>query len=73
MDAYDLATRNTVEIVTEEDLRALLAQSHKKVYAGYEPSGEIHLGHLVTINKLVDLQAELALKSSSCLLISMRS
>jgi tyrosyl-tRNA synthetase len=57
MDAYDLATRNTVEIVTEEDLRSLLAKSHKTVYAGYEPSGEIHLGHLVTINKLVDLQA----------------
>ena len=56
MDAFELATRNTVEIVTGEDLNALLAQSHKKVYAGYEPSGEIHLGHLVTINKLVDLQ-----------------
>jgi tyrosyl-tRNA synthetase len=57
MDAYELATRNTVEIVTGEDLSAVLAQSHKRVYAGYEPSGEIHLGHLVTINKLVDLQA----------------
>ena len=57
MDAYQLATRNTVEIVTGEDLSAVLAQSHKTVYAGYEPSGEIHLGHLVTINKLVDLQA----------------
>jgi tyrosyl-tRNA synthetase len=57
MDAYELASRNTVEIVTEEDLKALLVQSYKKVYAGYEPSGEIHLGHLVTINKLVDLQA----------------
>jgi tyrosyl-tRNA synthetase len=57
MDAYELATRNTVEVITGEDLRALLAQPHKKVYAGYEPSGEIHLGHLVTINKLVDLQA----------------
>jgi len=57
MDANQLATRNTVEIVTGEDLTALLGQSHKTVYAGYEPSGEIHLGHLVTINKLVDLQA----------------
>jgi tyrosyl-tRNA synthetase len=57
MDANQLATRNTVEIVTGEDLTALLAQGHKTVYAGYEPSGEIHLGHLVTINKLVDLQA----------------
>ena len=57
MDAYERVCRNTVEIVTDGDLRALLAQPHKKVYAGYEPSGEIHLGHLVTINKLVDLQA----------------
>ena len=57
MDTYEQATRNTVEVVTEDDLRALLAKPHKKVYAGYEPSGEIHLGHLVTINKLVDLQA----------------
>ncbi|MDD1700141.1 MAG: tyrosine--tRNA ligase [Methanoregula sp.] len=56
MDAYDRATRNTVEVVTQDDLRALLAQTQKKVYAGYEPSGEIHLGHLVTINKLMDLQ-----------------
>jgi len=57
MDAYERVCRNTVEIVTDDDLRALLAQPHKKVYAGYEPSGEIHLGHLVTINKLMDLQA----------------
>jgi len=56
MDPYERVTRNTVETVTEEDLRALLAKPEKRVYAGYEPSGEIHLGHLVTINKLVDLQ-----------------
>ena len=57
MDAYERVTRNTVEIVTEDDLRSLLKKPSKKVYAGYEPSGEIHLGHLVTVNKLVDLQA----------------
>jgi len=56
MDAYELATRNTVEIVTDDELRSLLSKPAKKVYAGYEPSGEIHLGHLVTVNKLVDLQ-----------------
>jgi tyrosyl-tRNA synthetase len=56
MDTYERVARNTVEVVTEDDLRTLLAQPQKKVYAGYEPSGEIHLGHLVTINKLVDLQ-----------------
>jgi tyrosyl-tRNA synthetase len=57
MDAYERVTRNTVEIVTEDDLKNLLLKPVKKVYAGYEPSGEIHLGHLVTVNKLVDLQA----------------
>ena len=57
MDAYERVTRNTVEVVTDDELRALVQKPEKRVYAGYEPSGEIHLGHLVTINKLVDLQA----------------
>ena len=56
MDTYSRVVRNTVEIVTEDDLRTLLGKQVKKVYAGYEPSGEIHLGHLVTINKLIDLR-----------------
>lgn len=56
MDPYTLVTRNTVEIVTAEELDSLLRQSHKSVYAGYEPSGEIHLGHLLTISKLIDLK-----------------
>jgi tyrosyl-tRNA synthetase len=56
MDPYELATRNTVEIITDEELRALLTRDKKRVYAGYEPSGEIHLGHLVTVNKLIDLK-----------------
>lgn len=56
MDAHDLVIRNTVEVVTPEELNSLLLLPKKTVYAGYEPSGEIHLGHLVTINKLVDLQ-----------------
>ncbi len=56
MDPYSLATRNTVEIITDGELRSLLEKPVKRVYAGYEPSGEIHLGHLVTINKLIDLK-----------------
>ena len=56
MDPYALATRNTVEIVTRDELVGLLEKPIKRVYPGYEPSGEIHLGHLVTINKLMDLQ-----------------
>ncbi|KUG20018.1 tyrosyl-trna synthetase [hydrocarbon metagenome] len=45
-----------MEVITDEELRALLDRPTKRVYAGYEPSGEIHLGHLVTINKLIDLR-----------------
>jgi len=56
MDSYALATRNTVEVVTDEELKILLEKPKKRVYAGYEPSGEIHLGHLVTVNKLRDLK-----------------
>lgn len=56
MDPYSLAVRNTVEVVTDEELKYLIGQAKKSVYAGYEPSGEIHLGHLVTINKLIDLR-----------------
>ncbi len=47
--------RNAVEVVTEDELTGLLAKDKKSVYAGYEPSGEIHLGHMVTVNKLIDL------------------
>jgi len=57
MDPYALVTRNTVEVVTDDELRELLTKEKRRVYAGYEPSGEIHLGHLVTVNKLIDLQS----------------
>ncbi len=52
-----LVTRNALEIVTEEELRELLETKEKpRAYVGYEPSGEIHLGHMMTVNKLMDLQ-----------------
>jgi tyrosyl-tRNA synthetase len=56
MDPYSLVARNTVEVITEDELKTLLSKPRKRVYTGYEPSGEIHLGHMVTINKLIDLQ-----------------
>ncbi|MHA1911664.1 MAG: tyrosine--tRNA ligase [Candidatus Kariarchaeaceae archaeon] len=53
----DLIKRNTVEIVTEEELRNLLeTKTNPITYTGYEPSGPIHLGHAVTIMKLRDLE-----------------
>ncbi|WP_312909265.1 tyrosine--tRNA ligase [Natronosalvus caseinilyticus] len=57
MDTYDLITRNVDEVVTDEEVHELAADpAGKRVYVGYEPSGVLHLGHLLTANKLIDLQ-----------------
>ncbi|NUC71157.1 tyrosine--tRNA ligase [Haloterrigena sp. SYSU A558-1] len=57
MDTYDLITRNAEEVVTDEEVRELADDPDgKRAYVGYEPSGVLHLGHLLTANKLIDLQ-----------------
>lgn len=57
MDAYDLIMRNVEEAVTEEEVEELAqAPEGKRVYVGYEPSGVLHIGHMLTANKLIDLQ-----------------
>ncbi|MFB6105199.1 MAG: tyrosine--tRNA ligase [Halobacteriaceae archaeon] len=57
MDAYDRVTRNVAEVVTEEELRGVLADpAGRRAYVGYEPSGVLHLGHMLTTNALIDLQ-----------------
>lgn len=57
MDRLELVARNTEEIVTIEELRALLEnKQNPRAYVGYETSGKIHLGHMLTANKLLDLQ-----------------
>lgn len=54
---FELITRNTEEFVTEDEIWDLAFDpTGKRAYVGYEPSGELHLGHLVTVNKLLDLQ-----------------
>ncbi len=52
--SIELIKRNTVEVINEDKIRKFLKKG--VVYCGYECSGEIHLGHLVTILKLLDLQ-----------------
>ncbi|WP_440953314.1 tyrosine--tRNA ligase [Methanococcoides sp. FTZ1] len=57
MEKIDLIKRNVQEIVTEEELTKLLeSKEHPSAYTGYEPSGKIHMGHVLTVNKLLDLQ-----------------
>lgn len=53
----DLIRRNTVEIINEDIILDLLKKGKKPIiYCGYETSGDIHLGHLVSMTKLLDLQ-----------------
>jgi tyrosyl-tRNA synthetase len=57
MDRLALIKRNTEEIVTQEELERLLeTKESPTAYVGYEPSGKIHMGHVLTVNKLIDLQ-----------------
>ncbi len=57
MDAHDLITRNAEEVITEAEVRALAEDpAGRRAYVGYEPSGVLHLGHMLTANKLIDLQ-----------------
>jgi tyrosyl-tRNA synthetase len=56
-DAYERLTRNTAEVITDEEVRELAAAPEgKRAYVGYEPSGVLHIGHMLTATKLIDLQ-----------------
>ena len=51
-----LITRNTEEVVTDEELRALLAEKDEPTaYIGFEPSGLVHLGWVLVAQKIRDL------------------
>ena len=52
----DLIIRNSVEVLNKEEIDEVLKRKKLRVYCGYEPSGEVHLGHLVTMMKLLDFQ-----------------
>ena len=56
-EKIELIRKDTVEIITEEELRKVLVEKKNPiVYCGYEPSGPMHLGHFVTITKLRDFE-----------------
>ncbi len=55
-ERYALVTRNSDEIVTEEELRTLLAtKEHPTAYIGFEPSGLVHMGWVLVASKIRDL------------------
>ncbi len=53
---FELIKKNTVEIVSEEEMKKVLGKKKPSVYCGYEPNGPMHLGHFVTITKLMDFE-----------------
>ncbi len=56
-EKIELIKRNTEEIVSLDSLKELLKKKKQpRVYCGYEPNGPMHLGHFVTITKLIDLE-----------------
>ena len=57
MDKYELITRNIIEIVEEQELKDLLKKKKSpSVYCGYETSGPVHIGTMLSLNKLIDFQ-----------------
>ncbi|MEK6945699.1 MAG: tyrosine--tRNA ligase [Nanoarchaeota archaeon] len=56
-EKIELIKKNTEEIVSLDSLKEVLKKKKTpRVYCGYEPNGPLHLGHFVTITKLMDLQ-----------------
>ncbi len=55
-ERYALIARNTEEIVSEDELKALLKEKpHPHAYIGFACTGRMHIGYFVPIQKLVDL------------------
>ncbi|MDK6028725.1 tyrosine--tRNA ligase [Ignisphaera sp. 4213-co] len=53
---FSLIKRNTMEIVTEDELRKALEEGRKlRGYLGFEPSGISHIGWLIWMYKFKDL------------------
>jgi tyrosyl-tRNA synthetase len=54
MDKLEKITANAEEIVTVEELKAVLDKSKPKGYIGFEPSGTVHIGWKICTNKIKD-------------------
>lgn len=52
----ELIIQGTLEVITENELEEKLQKDQPVAYIGYEPSGKIHMGHAITVMKMIDLQ-----------------
>ena len=58
MDVAAEILNNVAEAVTPEEVDMLAeAPDGKRAYVGYEPSGVLHAGHMLTATKLIELQS----------------
>lgn len=55
-EKIQLVEEGTLEVIESEELKEILEKDEPIAYTGYEPSGKIHLGHAVTVEKLKTLQ-----------------
>ena len=53
----ELATKGALEVVTEQELRTMFETNDSpSAYIGYEPSGYVHVGQVITAMKIAQLQ-----------------
>lgn len=55
MGSKEILTKNTEEVVTDEELDEILEMDESSAYVGYETSGPVHLGHWISVRKLLDV------------------
>lgn len=55
MSSHDVL-EETIEEFGSDDLDKKIEKENLTAYVGYEPSGVLHIGHLITAQKLIDLQ-----------------
>lgn len=52
-----LVLRNSEEVIQEDELEQILEEKDEpRAYVGYETSGPVHLGHWISVRKMLDLQ-----------------
>jgi tyrosyl-tRNA synthetase len=52
----ELVVRNVIEVVEDGELDELVKGGKGRVYCGYETSGAVHIGTMVTAQKLIEFQ-----------------
>ena len=56
IDRFNLIKQNTVEILTDDELKKLLqSKKNPSAYWGIAPTGPVHMGYLATLGKIFDL------------------